>query len=129
MQKELQPLCEAWMLLAGGETSAERSGITRMMFLAVFLCTVQNPVPGQGLPAISQRLDHSAVNRQIGAVDVACRGAGKKGDGIGNLGRIGKPPQWDSVLHGLDDGFDTFIHCCCSRPDDGSQAVRVGRTG
>ena len=28
--------CEAWMHFAGGETSAERPGTTRMMFLAIF---------------------------------------------------------------------------------------------
>ncbi len=35
-------LCEAWMHFAGGETSAERPGITRMMFLAVFFMAVKN---------------------------------------------------------------------------------------
>jgi len=28
--------CDAWMQIAGGETSAERPGTTRMMFLVVF---------------------------------------------------------------------------------------------
>jgi hypothetical protein len=35
-QKDLQNLVNAWMHFAGGETSAVRPGITRMMFLAVF---------------------------------------------------------------------------------------------
>ena len=33
--------CDAWMQIAGGETSAERPGITRMMFLAVFFARLK----------------------------------------------------------------------------------------
>jgi hypothetical protein len=33
--------CEAWMHFAGGETSAQRPGITRMMFLVVFFCVAE----------------------------------------------------------------------------------------
>ena len=37
LQKELL-LVYAWMHFAGGETSAERPGTSRMTYLAVFLC-------------------------------------------------------------------------------------------
>jgi len=36
--------CDAWMQIAGGETSAERPGITRMMFLVVFFCALEKDV-------------------------------------------------------------------------------------
>jgi len=36
--------CGAGMQIAGGETSAERSGITRMMFLVVFFCALEKAV-------------------------------------------------------------------------------------
>lgn len=34
--------CEAWKHFAGGETSAERPGTTRMVFLAVFFMAIKN---------------------------------------------------------------------------------------
>jgi len=50
--------CDAWMQIAGGETSAERPGITRMMFLVVFFCASEKGVvvpEGSGLAKWSQR--------------------------------------------------------------------------
>ena len=59
--------CGAGMHIAGGETSAERPGITRMMFLVVFFCAAEMfGVFPQGPDLFSLR--DSAVMGQRGTV-------------------------------------------------------------
>ena len=122
-QKDLLCLVNAWMHFAGGETSAGRPGTTRMMFLAVFYGRSKNIEIRTGLPVPSQGLDQSAIHGQIDAIDVARCGAGQKGNRIGNLGRLGKPPQRDIAPHALGYLFYTLVRGCRTRPDDGGQAI------
>jgi hypothetical protein len=108
-QKDLRYLVKAWMHFAGGETSAGRPGTTRMMFLAVFYGRSKNIEIRTGLREPSQGLDQTAIHGQIDAVDVACCGAGKKGDGVCNFGRLCKPSEWNLAPHGLGDLFHTLV--------------------
>ena len=60
LQKDLRNLGIAWMHFAGGETSAERPGTTRMMFLAVFMS--EGKVRVGYLPAGRPVLEQSLID-------------------------------------------------------------------